>query len=221
MGNIKLMIFLVLAVSFASCKKSYVDDGGKSNPKVNMTTYDYLKSKPIFSSFVHLIDRAGLKETVNGDITLFVTTNYGVDEYVTAMKQRRADSLNDENISYTLDSLPLQTLDSLKVYMFPGKIGRDELTVKGKMYNSQLGAPYLLILTRTLEYNAYVDHIDYVTYVKVIGTRDDLEPDIDAIPKDQRDLSVSCQTSGIITTTGVVHVLDGFHRLFFNNDPLK
>jgi len=222
----KINVFLlIVVVGFASCKKSYVDGGSKSNPNVNMTTYDYLKSDTLFADLVHLIDRAGLKETINGDITFFATTNYGVQDYLKAMKQQRAIELGDENITYTLDSIPLSNLDSLKTYMFQGKINRDQITLQGQLYNSLLGpipnVQYLIKMTRTFEYNAYVDHVDYVTFTKVYGSRDDKVLDPTTIPPDQVDRSVTCQTSGIVTTTGIVHVLDGFHRLLFNNDVLQ
>jgi hypothetical protein len=220
-----ILYWLILVAVFTSCKKSYVDDGGTSNPNVNMTTYDFLKSDTLFSDLVHLIDRAGLKETVNGNITFFATTNYGVHEYLTARKQMQTDSTLDENVAYTLDSIPLKDLDSLKVYMFEGKINRDQISVQGKLYNSLFGpipnVQYLIKMTRVFDYSAYVDHIDYVTYYKVFGTRDDLELDPASIPKDQVDAGTTCQTSGIVTTTGIVHVLDGFHRLMFNNYPIK
>ena len=221
MRKINIISFLALVAVFSSCKKSYVDNGGKSSPNVNMTTYDFLKSDTLFADLVHLIDRAGLKETVNGNITFFATTNYGVADYLKARKQMQTDTTGDENVAYTLDSIPLADLDSLKTYMFDGKINRDQMTVQGKLYNSLFGAipnvQYLIKLNRTLDYNAYEDHVDYVTYTKVIGTRDDLVLDPTTIPSDQVDQGVTCQTSGIITTTGIVHVLDGYHRLLFNN----
>ncbi|HVU55601.1 MAG TPA: hypothetical protein VHD83_11125 [Puia sp.] len=222
----KINVFLlIVVVGFASCKKNYVDNGGKSDPNVNMTTYDFLKSDTLFADLVHLIDRAGLKETINGNITFFATTNYGVQDYLKAMKQRRAVELGDENITYTLDSIPLSNLDSLKTYMFDGKINRDQVTLQGKLYNSLFGAipnvQYLIKMTRTFEYNAYVDHVDYVTFTKVYGSRDDLALDPASIPSADVDRSTTCQTSGIVTTTGIVHVLDGYHRLLFNNDNLN
>jgi len=164
---------------------------------------------------------------VNSNITFFVTTNYGVQEYLKAMKQRRAIELGDENITYTLDSIPLTNLDSLKTYMFDGKINRDQMTLDGKLYDSKFGpvsnVQYLIRLVRTFnsDYAPYIDHVDYVTYTKVIGTRDDKELDPLSIPPELADLGTACQTSGIITTTGIVHVLDGFHRLLFNRDVIQ
>lgn len=67
---IQYILVLVLSWFLFSCKKNdYKNDGGKLDPHVNMTTYDYLASKAVFSQLVHAIDRAGLKEMVNGDIT--------------------------------------------------------------------------------------------------------------------------------------------------------
>lgn len=220
------LLVLLTAASLVSCNKdSYKEDGGTHNPKVNMTTYDYLKSKPQFSSLVHLIDRAGLKETVNGNITFFATTNYSVDEFVQARYNRRAIELNDENIIYTLDSLPLQEVkDSLKMYMYNGDLGREKLTVDGKFYPNLLGeipnVSFYIRLRRTQEYGSYIDHVDYIRFTKVIGTRDETEPDQSTIPNKDKDMGYDCQTTGIITTTGTIHVMPNNHRLFFNTEKL-
>lgn len=226
MKNIVSLFILVMAGSLGSCNKnSYKVDGGTHNPKVDMTTYDYLKSKPQFSSLVRLIDRAGLKETVNGDITFFACTNYSVDEFVSARYNRRAIELNDENILYTLDSLPLQEVkDSLKMYMFNGDLGRDHLTVEGSFYQNLLGpipnASFYINLRRTQDYGSYIDHVDYIRFTKVIGTRDETERDQTTIPAKDKDLGYDCQTTGIITNTGTIHVMSNYHRLFFNTEPL-
>lgn len=218
-------LLLVLTLFLFSCKKDYLNDGGTANPNVNMTTYDFLKSKPQFSSLVRLIERAGLKDAVNGSVTFFATTNYGVDQYLKAMKNIRAIELNDENITYTLDSIPLWRLDSLKTYIFDGKINREQMTIKGKYYPSQFGsitgAQFRITLYRVYQYTSYVDYVDYVVYSKVIGTLDSDELDPKKIPESQVDKVADCQTSGIITTNGIVHVLNGYHTLFFNNDPIQ
>lgn len=218
----KILTVIVAGVILlvTSCKKDYAVDGGKSDENVNMTTYDYLKSKPVFSSLVHLIDRAGLKDAVNQQTTFFATTNYGVDEYLKAMKNIRAIELGNENITYTLDSIPLWRLDSLKTYIFPEKLGRTALTTKGSFYQSSFGnmnnTRIKLGLARTYSYGAYVDYVDYITYTKVIAGDDSEVLDPSTIPPAEVDRVVYVQSSGIITTNGVVHVLDGFHRLFFN-----
>jgi len=222
------IVFALLVIGFlASCKKDgYKNDGGTSNAFVNMTTYDYLKSKPVFDSLVRLIDHAGMKDAVNGNITFFATTNYGVADFVQARKIKRGVELGNENLPFSIDSLPKsQMADSLKTYMFAGKINREQMTVSGQLYNSLLGpipnVQFLINLRRTTDYGTYLNKVDYVRFTKVIGTRDDQEPDRASIPAKDRDFSLDCQTSGIITTTGIIHVLDGSHRLFFNTDRLN
>lgn len=220
-------IVCAVAILLNACKKDdYKNDGGTSNPYVDMTTYDFLKSKPQFDSLVKIIDHAGLKDAVNGNITLFATTNYSAVPYVAAKKYERSVVIGNENFEFGIDDIPVKELaDSMKTYMFPGKINRDVITVSGKFYPTLLTTPpagvsYLIKFRRTFDYNQFVDYVDYVSYVKVVGTRDDREPDPDKIPESQKDRSIECQTSGIITKTGIVHVIDGRHRLFFNAQPL-
>lgn len=226
-NKIYLLSILFLTLTFASCKKDdYNNDGGVSNPNVNMTTYDYLKSNPLFDSLVRFIDHAGLKDAVNGDITFFATTNYGAKDFVSARRVKHAAVTGDENRPFSIDSIPAsQMKDSLKMYMYPGKINRNQITVEGTLYNSALGPvpniQFLIKLRRTQDYNAYVNKVDYVSFTKVVGTRDDQELNPDNIPQDQKDDGYDCQTSGIITTTGIVHVLSGNHRLFFNTEPIN
>lgn len=217
---LKYLLAVLVLYTFASCKKGYLTDGGVSNPNVNMTTYDFLKSDTLFADLVHLIDRAGLKDSVNAECTFFAVTNYSIAAYLKLMKQQYSDSVHDENISYTLDSIPLFRLDSLKTYIFHGKINRDDLTLKGKYYVSEFGtevnAQRRLGLARTYAYSAYVDYVDYVQYSQVIGQLDADYPSTDDIPKNEVDNTDLVQTSGIVTTNGIVHVLNGYHALFFN-----
>mgnify|MGYP001231154242 CR=1 FL=1 len=216
-------IFLVL---LSACDKNdYINDGGVHDPHVNMTTYDFLASHPKFDSLVRIIDKAGLKDLVNSNITFFATTNWGVADYVSAKKQERIAEVGDENISFSIDDLdPVELSDSLKIYMFEGQIGREQLTTEGAYYESLFGpmdnTRILLGLRRTRDYSGYVDYVDYLYYTKVVGTRDSEEPNQNAIPEELQDTRVDVQTSGIITTTGILHVLHGSHRLFFNDQDM-
>jgi hypothetical protein len=219
--NIGICILFCIII-FASCKKNdYKNDGGLSNAYVDMTTYDYLASNPQFDSLVKVIDRAGLKEAVNGDVTFFVTNNYGIVDYVRAKKNDKAKQTGNENFDFGIKDIPAKELsDSLKTYLFAGKINRGQITVSGKLYNSLLGptpnVQYLIKMRRAYDYSNYINYVDYVNYVKVIGSLDENELDQTTIPDAQKDQYVEVQTSGIITKTGIIHVLYGGHRLFFN-----
>lgn len=222
------IVMLVAILTIIACKKDdYINDGGKIlTARVNMTTYDYLKSNRKFDSLIRVIDQAGMKDQVNLNITFFATTNYGVAEYVAAKKQERVAELGDENIFFNIDSLDADELkDSLKNYMFSGKITRNQLNTEGRLFNSMLGPvngiTWLIKLRRSNDYSNYLDYVEYVNFTKVIGTRDDLEANPAAVPQDRRDISLDCQTSNIITTTGVLHVINDHHRLFFNAASLS
>lgn len=223
----KMVVFSLTAILLAmlSCEDDgYINDQGIHDPHVNMTTYDFLASHPKFDSLVRIIDRAGMKDLVNSNITFFVTTNWGVADYVSAKKQEKIIELGDENIDFGIDHIDPQRLDSLKMYMFEGAVTRERLTTEGAYYESLFGpmpnTRFLLGLRRTRDYSEYVDYVDYLYYTKVIGGRDSEELDSNSIPDSERDQRVDIQTSGIITTTGVVHVLQGAHRLFFNQQRM-
>jgi len=213
---------LFCIVIFASCKKNdYKNDGGLSNAYVDMTTYDYLASNPQFDSLVKIIDKTGLKDAVNGDVTFFVTNNYGIIDYVRAKKNERAKQVQDENINFGIKDIPTQELtDSLKTYLFAGKINREQITQSGTLYNSLLGPTpnvrYMIRMRRAYDYSNYINYVDYVNYIKVIGSLDEDQQDQTTIPDAEKDQYVGVQTSGIITKTGIIHVLSGDHRLFFN-----
>lgn len=228
MKKINLMIpFLALAMVYlSSCESdAYINDGGTADPHVDMTTYDFLASHPKFDSLVAIIDRAGLKDLVNSDVTLFATTNYGVVGYVSAKKQKKIIELGDENIDFGIKDISIAELDSIKMYLFDGPINREQMNTEGTYHLSRLGqiddVQFMIKLRRTTDYSAFLTYVDYVNFTWVAGTLDDDEPDPNDIPTDEQDLSYDCQTSGIITTTGIVHVLSDNHRLMFNREPVS
>ena len=221
--NITFLILAAAIFLFACKKNDYKNDGGVHDPHVNMTTYDYLRSQRVFDSLVYLIDRAGLKDMVNSDVTFFAVTNYGVDDYLKIRQLRAAEQTGDENIPFNMDSISVKELqDSLKLYMIKGAINREQMNRQGQLYDCMLGAipntKFMISLLRTYPYNDYVSYVDMVNYTKVIGSRDDQVLDPSQIPQSEKDNAAICQTSGIITTTGIVHVLNGYHRLFFNTE---
>jgi hypothetical protein len=215
-------LFALLLLFLAACEKNtYQVDGGKSDAHVKKTTYDFLKEHGSFDSLVKIIDRAGIKDVVNSDVTFFTTTDYGVRDYVAAKKQEKIAEVGNENIEFGINNIPVKELrDSMMIYLFEGKINRDNLTPDNKYFVSKFGpianVRFNIKLRRTRDYDSYLDYVDYLNFTKVIGTLDSEEPDYNAIPKENLDKSYDCQTSGIITTTGIVHVLNNSHRLFFN-----
>lgn len=224
----KLSLYLgaaLLCLSGISCTKDHKNDGGKSQAFVNMTTYDYLKTNPKFDSLVRIIDHAGLKDAVNSSKTFFASTNYAAVPYVTAKRVKYiANNGGNENINFGITLIdPSEIRDSMRMYMFDQEITRENLTLDGNYYQSLLTQPdtvrTYIHLDRQYPYNNYLDYVDYIYFSKIIGLRDrDRPAGSPQQPSHQNDIEIFCQTTGIITTTGVLHVLSDNHVLMFNGE---
>lgn len=212
-----MMFLLILFIS--SCKKDEVIDGGVSSPFVNETTYDFLKNHPShqFDTTILIIDKLGMKDVINSSGTFFVPNDYMINDLIRQFDKEI--SANDERKRFTLDSLFKQfsaadLKDAMGMYFVPKKVVREDLTAEGTSYESIVKNEFLLVTLE--EINKYTSStinskpkVIFVT--KVLGERDKLQsdgsyrdPSGDKMLKDPR---MSVKTSGIITTTGIVHVL--------------
>ncbi len=210
----KLLIIVSLAVAvFSACNNDYLIDGGVANPNVNLTTYDFLKTNPIFDTVVMLIDKAGLKDKVNGAVTFMAPTDFAVQNYVNDILSDMR--VTDPNAKFTVDDIPIDTLMQLQAYMITELLPREKLTQNGKEYSAVNGEKRKISLEPRDEYSEYLSEKPlYVFFYKKKGTRwdDYAEENLDT---DERDISVLVRTSGIVTNNGLVHVLQGNHVLFF------
>ncbi|UIR56069.1 hypothetical protein LZQ00_17620 [Sphingobacterium sp. SRCM116780] len=220
--NIFLLVGIVIAIS--SCKKDgYFVGGELHNPKINMTTYDWMKSNKygVFDTVLMLIDKAGVKEKINAPgITFFAPTDYDVYNYV----QRRTAAIQkiDPNKMWTVDSIMKYELnkfaDSLDIYIAKEGILNSSLTEKGKKYKNAKGGEFIASYEETrdpnLGYNPNSNVIPRVVMFTYLFKPIDNDFDVTTIvpPVGSRTL---VQTSNAQTTTGVVHVLSNSHVLFF------
>ncbi|WP_183567325.1 hypothetical protein [Mucilaginibacter sp. SP1R1] len=226
MKTLKIFILALFAtVAFFSCKKEYTIGGDLFKAQVNMTTYDYLKTNHAFDTLVMMIDKMQLKNEVNSSGTFFAVTNYSIHSYVALKKEQLGIIRNDENLTFTFDSLDFNSLkDSLRAYMFKDKITRDNLSQKGIYPKAQDGEYRLVQLRPTTDYtnNIFTTNPQYIYFTKVIPKvpGGPVPVDIDAVQLvDPRQLlSTLCQTTGIITTTGVLHVLSNSHTFTYFGD---
>lgn len=214
---------LLLAVSLTACTNDdYLVDGGQANPNVNMTTYDYLRSNRLFDTLVMAIDIAGLKDRVNAAGTFYVPTNFSIHNYIAAELALRKKL--DAEAVYTFDSIPVTEFDSLEMYMFPEYLSRDSLRKEGNVYTSFVGKEFKLSKEPQ---DVYQDDLvvqpEYLFFINKVGKQfDSYEDTVDGIvASSEKDERIRVQTSGIITTTGVVHVLQNTHTLFFHVAKLE
>ena len=227
MKTFKLFILCAfLITAFYSCKKEDVIGGKLFTAKVNMTTYDYLKTNHLFDTLVIMIDKLNLKDEVNSSGTFFAVTNYSIHNFVLAKQTQLQTQQSNENLVFTFDSLNLSILkDSLRAYMFKVKYTRDNLTPAGTLATADDGEIRFIQLLPTTDYTSTLFTVEpqYIYMSKLVATPDfALPPVLDSTTVKQLDpsqiLSTLCQTTGIITTTGVLHVLSNDHTFtYFNN----
>jgi hypothetical protein len=227
MKTLKIFILaMCLAGVFFSCKKADDTIGGSLfNPKVNLTTYDYLKTNHLFDTLVMMIDKMKLKDEVNSSGTFFAITNYSIHNYVLAKQAQLRITSNNENLVYTYDSLNFVSLkDSLRAYMFKNKYTRDNLTQTGQYVLANDGEYRLIQLLPSTDYTSNIFTTDpkYIFLTKVVPLvpGGPVPTNITGVgqvnPKQL--LSTLCQTTGIITTTGVLHVLSNNHTFTYFGD---
>ncbi|QEH41968.1 fasciclin domain-containing protein [Chitinophaga sp. XS-30] len=222
---IKWPLFALLIFSFASCKKNdYLVGGDLHNPQFNGTTYEYLQTNPLFDTLLLLIDRTGLQEEVNAaGSTFFAPSDYSIQHYVKKVVQaRKRLEANDENLVFEFSELDFDLLkDSLRAYLFPEKIERTGLTEDGAFFSAKDGEERHISLRDdpTGEYQTGGLTIipQYIYFSKVIGTVDPI--DNSDIPEAERDTRIVAQTTGILTTNGVLHVLANSHIFTFATEP--
>ena len=226
MKTLKIFILsLFVTVAFFSCKKDYAIGGDLFKAQVNMTTYDYLKTNHAFDTLVVMIDKMQLKNELNSSGTFFALTNYAIHNFVQAKQAQLRITTNDENLVFTFDSLDFTSLkDSLRAYMFKEKFTRDNLTQKGVYAQANDGEKRLIQLLPSTDYtsNIFTTEPKYIFLTKVVPLvpGGPVPGNIDQVQQvdPKQLLSTLCQTTGIITTTGVLHVLNNFHTFTYFND---
>jgi hypothetical protein len=181
-----------------------------------MTTYDFLKTKPLFDTLVVLIDKAGLKDEINGNYTFFAPTDYSIKALLARRTLIIQQKYQDENIKYTLDSLPVPELrDSLRSHLFTGKINREQLSLENKVFKSLSGEDFSILLKQVDSYTGLVTTRPQYLYLTKIRNGLDPNPIPDDYLDEDRDIIELVQTSGILTTNGVLHVLNNTHKFYW------
>lgn len=215
--------FLLLATIY-SCQNNLIDGGLQSTEPVKMTTLDYLSANHKFDTILMLYKKAGLLDLLNKqNATIIMPTNYSVTQYVKQIKEERRKG--DENAKYTFDSLLVNVnlyKDSLKMYIVDHPITKSDLLAvpTGLIETKSLfGNDVELSLVKTTLYSEWLPNSDVrlIYYKNVINGLD--PTDNSSVPNKDKDVPNVCQTTGIMTTTGVLHVLEDKHNLFFNKRP--
>lgn len=212
-----LLLLFTIAVCIVACKKEeYADGGTIVSPKVNVTTYDYLKNNPDkrFDTLITLIDAAGLKDVVNEQgITFFSPTNASIRYYIA---KRALDEYSlDPTHTWTLDSVLKYELPVIRFFVNRSIVKQvltyDKLTEAGTLYQtadtaSQCIVSYERTQEGSLGYNSIVSNPLYVEYFYQV--LQPITPPFVASELGGDEVNrFRVQTSGIQTTTGLLNIL--------------
>lgn len=226
--NIAAFICIILMI-MACNKKKYITGGTTENVNQykSMTTYDYLKSDPLYDTLIQLIDAAGLENKINTQgTTFFVPTDYSVFNYLNM--RTIVDQQTNVNAKFGLDSLIYylqndinNSKDSLLMYLINQPLSYSLLTNTGTFYPTELAGDSVIVSYEytkdgTLGYNSVVSSAPQIVYFTQVWYPYDLS---DANPAGEIPPNIGVhtlvKTSGIMTQTGIVNVLESSHILFF------
>ncbi len=126
------LCLVVISMSFFACsKKGYIIGGEKNESnKVNMNSFDFLKSFEVTNETARLLERAGLVDEVNSDITIIAPSNYAVRRYLRRQNNRML-RLDPNAQPMTLEDIPVAELQQLRMYIVDSKYLSTDLTAKG------------------------------------------------------------------------------------------
>lgn len=211
------IILLVMTMMAIACKKDdHFIGGSATNPQSDLTTYDYLRQNPLFDTLVLLIDRAGMKADINGNVTFFAPTDYSIKSLLEIRTAILQAAMNDENIKYTLDSFPVNELrDSIKAYMYKGRVERKDLSLENQEYDNLVGEKFIIKMKETTDYSGiFAKPVQYMYLTKIINGIDP-DPLPEQFPDEDKDNEQLLQTTGILTKTGVLHALNNNHIFYW------
>lgn len=223
-----LYICIGLLLTFSSCQNDYLIDGGISSPYAYVTTVEYLKANPQkrFQNILTFYEKAGMLDLLNTPgATVFMPSDYSLNSYVLQIREQKREEYNDLNYAFTLDSLFAhidEYKENLKMYIVPETINRDDVG-SGREVKSLLGNDMYIYMQESPLYTGDSDNVPalpnskpwFLYYRLIINGLDPSDEELEANDPN-KDESSMCQTSGIITTTGILHTLEDYHKLFFN-----
>lgn len=198
-------IFFIVAVSIlfhSSCKEEYFKDGGLADGRLNMTTYDFIKSRPdLFEKLIWIIDKNDLKDQINKEgNTFFIPKDKSIEDYLQARDQETVQ----------LDKLPQAEIDTLgivlQMYLFPYKIMRKDLSQKMKEYVSISDE----LMGISLRIEPYKEIPGFGPSTVILSGPVRIQPDTFVKIRNNADVA----TSDLESNNGAIHVLRHTTHIF-------
>ncbi len=205
------LLLLTLLLGLYSCSNNdYLVDGGVANQNLGMTTYDFLKSNKQLDTLALLIKRADMIGVVNAkSTTLFAPNNLSIRNYVKIILAQKRNA--DPTATFTINDIPQADLKvMLGGYIFDQSLDRSKLVKEGKIYIAHNAEERFLSLEPVEQYKEQLDNFpEYVFYTFKVGADWDLPGKI--VDVKEADIKTVIRTSNLMSTNGVIHVLQGYH----------
>jgi len=137
-----LYIEFALVISFAlllSCNDDYII-GGEINPtnQVNMTTFDFLKSLDETNQVATLFERAGMKDVINGNVTVISPNQWSIDRYL--RRRHNIDLRSNPNApELTIKDISNEELKQMGMYVIAGNYWSQTIPAEGKFLKTLNG----------------------------------------------------------------------------------
>jgi len=229
----KLIIFYIfsMVILVTACNKDdyilggSIEDTGRYK---NMTTYEVLKTMPLYDTLVQLIDAAGVADKINAaNTTFFAPNDYSIFSYLNKRTLFVQNTIGADK-RFGLDSLKYYltnningTKDSLLMYLINTPLNYDVLTNTGAYFNSGLPGNRVIVsyeYTRdpNLGYNPLVSTVPRVVYYTFLWEPYDLNDSNPAsdVPNDVG-IRTLVKLSGLQTKNGILNGLESSHTLLF------
>lgn len=227
---INCVALCTIALLISACKKEYIIGGVPEDVNMykNTSTYDVLKSDPLYDTLVQIIDAAGLKDKINEQgTTFFAPSDYSIFSYLSQRTEYVQNTIS-LNARFPLDSLVFylknnvnNTRDSLLMYLIKQPLTYNILTNTGTKYATELPGDSVVVsyeYTKNgqLGYNDVVSGVPQVVYFTQLWYPYTISPSTPAgnIPP-KIGVRTLVKTSGINTQNGIMNALENSHTLFF------
>ena len=120
--------------------------------------------------------------------------------------------LVEENQAYGINDIPVEDLKMiLGGYIFDQSLDRSKLVKEGKVYTAHNGEERMLSLIPVDQYGDQLDEFPEYVYYTFKG-EDDYWGANPAEDGNNDDVNTVVRTSNLISTNGVIHVLQGSHH---------
>lgn len=241
-SELKGLFYVIITVALFSCEKNDYIIGGEINEsnRVEKTTFDFLASFEVTTETAELLEYAGLKDHVNGDVTFIAPSNFAVRRYLRRLNNK-ALRINPDTSEIKINDLHSDSLaNQLKMYFVDGVFSREEIPEQGLYMETHGGDSIRLTVEEAntdpiaaydgggtpgsgYQYGNFMQELPKLVYVHFKRgenweLNDQLRNSIDPDGTDgsERDFEYRMYVSDIVTTTGVVHVIYAGDKNFTN-----